>query len=228
MEKNKTGKYLKYAFGEIVLVVIGILIALQINNWNEKKKIKTKEIKYLTELRKDLVQNLSDINGNISNLQTSKNSNEIIMHHIENNIVYNDSLDYHFSMIYPFITFTINQTTYETLKQGGMELISNDSLRSSISNIYSNRFTSYQTFENTYFVNHYINHIKPMLISEFVSFEFSSSAHPKNYNQFIKNSEYKQTLNFTIDICRNFIRMQSNLKTEVQNLIDSVNNEIGD
>jgi len=37
MEKNKTGKYLKYAIGEIVLVVIGILIALQINNWNEKK-----------------------------------------------------------------------------------------------------------------------------------------------------------------------------------------------
>jgi hypothetical protein len=38
MEKNKTGKYLKYAIGEIVLVVIGILIALQINNWNEQRK----------------------------------------------------------------------------------------------------------------------------------------------------------------------------------------------
>ena len=38
MSKNKTGKYLKYAIGEIVLVVIGILIALQINNWNENNK----------------------------------------------------------------------------------------------------------------------------------------------------------------------------------------------
>ena len=37
MEKNKTGKYLKYAIGEIILVVIGILIALQINNWNEER-----------------------------------------------------------------------------------------------------------------------------------------------------------------------------------------------
>jgi len=36
--ENKTGKYFKYAFGEIVLVVIGILIALQINNWNEERK----------------------------------------------------------------------------------------------------------------------------------------------------------------------------------------------
>jgi hypothetical protein len=38
MEKNKTGKYLKYAIGEVVLVVVGILIALSINNWNEKLK----------------------------------------------------------------------------------------------------------------------------------------------------------------------------------------------
>ena len=36
MSENKTGKYLKYAIGEIVLVVIGILIALSINNWNQK------------------------------------------------------------------------------------------------------------------------------------------------------------------------------------------------
>ena len=45
MDKNNTGKpalpagrYLKYAIGEIILVVIGILIALQVNNWNEKRK----------------------------------------------------------------------------------------------------------------------------------------------------------------------------------------------
>ncbi|MFT6699485.1 MAG: hypothetical protein ACJAVD_000984, partial [Porticoccaceae bacterium] len=40
MEKNKTGKYLKYAIGEILLVVIGILFALQINNWNNNKNEK--------------------------------------------------------------------------------------------------------------------------------------------------------------------------------------------
>lgn len=42
--ENKTGKYFKYAIGEFVLVVIGILIALQINNWNEYEKAKTKEV----------------------------------------------------------------------------------------------------------------------------------------------------------------------------------------
>ncbi|MBO3115440.1 hypothetical protein J4050_01695 [Winogradskyella sp. DF17] len=38
LNENKTGKYIKYAIGEIILVVIGILIALQINNWNQSRK----------------------------------------------------------------------------------------------------------------------------------------------------------------------------------------------
>ncbi|QIE58060.1 hypothetical protein G5B37_00295 [Rasiella rasia] len=56
--KNKTGKYIKYAIGEIVLVVIGILIALQINNWNEQRKDRTKETILLNQLREDYQANL--------------------------------------------------------------------------------------------------------------------------------------------------------------------------
>ena len=54
MEKNKTGKYFKYAIGEIVLVVIGILIALTINNWNENRKLHNQEIIYLNNLKNDI------------------------------------------------------------------------------------------------------------------------------------------------------------------------------
>ncbi len=49
MEKNKTGKHLKYAIGEIILVVLGILIALQINNLNEQRKERNKEQSILSE-----------------------------------------------------------------------------------------------------------------------------------------------------------------------------------
>lgn len=51
MEQNKTGKYLKYAIGEIVLVMIGILFALQINNWNEARKLNESHIAYLYNLK---------------------------------------------------------------------------------------------------------------------------------------------------------------------------------
>ncbi|MBC2844055.1 DUF6090 family protein [Winogradskyella flava] len=52
--ENKTGKYFKYAIGEIILVVIGILIALQINNWNENRKLNNNEKVILTDLVEDL------------------------------------------------------------------------------------------------------------------------------------------------------------------------------
>ena len=51
--ENKTSKYFKYAFGEIVLVVIGILIALQINTWNEGRKARANEIKLIKGLMAD-------------------------------------------------------------------------------------------------------------------------------------------------------------------------------
>ena len=62
MEKNKTGKYFKYAVGEIVLVVIGILIALQINNWNESRKQNNAEKEFIISLKKDLTQDKEFIN----------------------------------------------------------------------------------------------------------------------------------------------------------------------
>jgi hypothetical protein len=62
MEKNKTGKYIKYAIGEIILVVIGILIALQINNWNEDRKTFNNQEKYLILLKKEAINNLTALN----------------------------------------------------------------------------------------------------------------------------------------------------------------------
>ena len=61
----KSARYLKYAFGEILLVVIGILIALSINNWNEHRKNNIKEKNYLLSVRRDLRQQLADIESNV-------------------------------------------------------------------------------------------------------------------------------------------------------------------
>jgi len=61
MEKNKTGKYLKYAVGEIVLVVVGILIALSINNWNEEHKKKALMITNIKSMAEDIQTDIYDI-----------------------------------------------------------------------------------------------------------------------------------------------------------------------
>ncbi len=58
MEKNKTGKYLKYAIGEIVLVVIGILIALQINEWSSQKKLERTNVLLMEKMQDELQINI--------------------------------------------------------------------------------------------------------------------------------------------------------------------------
>ncbi len=70
MDKNKIGKYLKYAIGEIVLVVIGILIALQINNANENRKITEIKKEYYRQILLDLDKEIDNINSRIIFLDT--------------------------------------------------------------------------------------------------------------------------------------------------------------
>jgi hypothetical protein len=55
--ENKTGKYFKYAIGEIVLVMIGILLALQVSNWNQDRKDRISERKLLDNIHRDFIQN---------------------------------------------------------------------------------------------------------------------------------------------------------------------------
>lgn len=61
LSEGKTGKYLKYALGEIILVVIGILIALQLNNWNESQKTENTEQAYLTSLKEEVIYNIGEL-----------------------------------------------------------------------------------------------------------------------------------------------------------------------
>ena len=66
MEKNKTGKYLKYAIGEIILVMIGILLALQVSNWNENNKSEKEANFQLSKLRDNLKSDKVQLKGAIS------------------------------------------------------------------------------------------------------------------------------------------------------------------
>ena len=70
--ENKTGKYFKYAIGEIVLVVIGILIALQINNWNENRKTENIKQDYYYQILEDLKKDLKFSKATIEEFENNK------------------------------------------------------------------------------------------------------------------------------------------------------------
>ena len=71
LSENKFNKYLVYAIGEIVLVVIGILIALQINNWNENRKKNAQEQFILERLKVDITKDLNDISTELGYIKSN-------------------------------------------------------------------------------------------------------------------------------------------------------------
>ncbi len=74
LSEGKTGKYLKYAIGEIVLVIIGILIALSINNWNTNRKLKSEEQNLLKDLRAEVKSNIESLMITIDEHEKSYNA----------------------------------------------------------------------------------------------------------------------------------------------------------
>ncbi len=137
LTENKTSKYMIYAIGEIILVVIGILIALQINNWNEKEKLKVEEVKFLKNFKQSLFSDIEFNNFRFDKYELTKESISILINHMEQDLPYQDSLKYHFGRITNTWTPKINTEVFEALKSKDLNLISNDDLRDKLISYYS-------------------------------------------------------------------------------------------
>ena len=136
MEKNKTGKYLKYAIGEIILVVVGILIALQINNWNEQRKEKQLEINAMSEIRDDLVNSMIDINQNLGLMSNWLESAWKIKRHMNTSEEFPDSLGTDLLKMTRDEHLFTNSKTYTALKSAGFKVIKNDKIRRELDYLY--------------------------------------------------------------------------------------------
>jgi hypothetical protein len=131
LSEGKTGKYFKYAIGEIVLVVIGILIALQLNNLNDQKKINNQEKKLLAELVNNLDENLT-LFENFNNEQNRRiHLADSILNHFKNNTA-TDSLSKIFSPLIWNDNLNLSFSTFETIKTIGFDLIKDDQIRRNI------------------------------------------------------------------------------------------------
>ena len=123
--ENKTGKYFKYAIGEIVLVVIGILIALQINTWNEEREDKIKEKVILEDLLENIERNIVILDTGVEQLENLNRSSSIILRVLQQNLPYADSLDSSFfnALIRGELRLNLTQDGYEMYKNAGFDAI---------------------------------------------------------------------------------------------------------
>lgn len=151
METGKTSKYFKYAIGEIVLVVIGILIALSINNWSGDRKLNQQETLYLKRLllenKKDVITFTTEIeqleynNQKITNLSKAfKDEN------CSDSLLVQSAMEYVIDgSLYPL--FNPSTSTYEDLSStGNLSVIKSTQLRDEIVGHYE----YYQSVESNF------------------------------------------------------------------------------
>ncbi|WP_191859415.1 DUF6090 family protein [Hanstruepera ponticola] len=155
MEQNKTRKYFKYAIGEIILVVIGILIALQINNWNENRKAEYEEQKILKQLKNEYQKNLNQLDEKIYMRDKMTLASAGILNYIDHPEKYNrDSLIYYSFRLTQEPTFDPIQN--DLVVSGKLRSIQNDSLIILLSNWTSDVYqvqeleTSWQEMRSKY------------------------------------------------------------------------------
>ena len=142
LSKNKFGKYLTYAIGEIVLVVIGILIALSINNWNQNRVDKKSESRYLNDIKKEIQNNNSVLDFYTKNrlpykieglLSAKKYSEENI--EIKDTIAFLNTVTKG-GMITSGLGILIRNAYNELVSTGNFQLISKDSIKIKVKQYY--------------------------------------------------------------------------------------------
>lgn len=144
LSEGKTGKYLKYAIGEIALVVIGILIALAINDWNEKRKIEKQIISYMEDLIDDLRSDVNQYDINLDYYKKDIESNERLFFKDDYRQLDVDSIS-RLTNKYYLIEKTSLQT-YEKIKNAGLtEALGSKETNKAVNDYYNLDIPFYKT-----------------------------------------------------------------------------------
>lgn len=147
MSKGKFRKYLFYGIGEIILIVLGILIAFTLNDWSENRKSRKVEDKILIEISNGLKQDLKDAQSNAKGHKVGIRSCNYFTDLIAGRKVAADSIAYHSIFLTRGYNSIQNRSAYESLKSKGLELIANDELRIKIIQVYEQEYSAVRKLE---------------------------------------------------------------------------------
>ena len=141
IETGSTKRYLLYAIGEILLVMIGILLALQVNNWNDYRKDRKIEIRVLENLAKSLDLNIKQFDHKLARIHSCNRSGDLIFSVLHNKNNNHDTLSSHWhGALLNHGNLMLSNAGYESLRNLGFDIIGNESLQEEIINLYENTY----------------------------------------------------------------------------------------
>jgi len=243
--------YLKYAIGEIILLVIGIILALQISNWNNSRKDNQREKEYLNNIKRDLTEQLVNIDKQIKFELNQLDNAEAVLNALDNNKPLRDSLLNKLIFLAERRTFVPNDPTFQDLKStGNLNLIRNFVLRDNLTRYYQSLALGVSIVgqNNTHFIDELFN--QNLINNSFINFsrianfnklfgfkvfEVSEKTQNKIDNVVRSNLAGNNNEAFLLNLLshRYFISsvhkdLMETLKTKTTNLLNLVKKEIED
>jgi hypothetical protein len=221
---GKTGKYLKYAVGEIFLVVIGILIALQINNWNESRKLNRSIKESLSEVQNNLVNDSLQMTRIFERMNKELKLQKEIIDAIENRIALDSTFNDNFGHCMTINLIQVTQNGYQNLQELGVRNIKNKDLETLLINYYdvhSKEMEREVKDDNVDLMNVWLPYVR----KNFRDFNYRNYAIPKSYEKLSSDSEFLLMLKININNREATLRELTNMQATLRTLITKLNNQ---
>lgn len=225
LANSKFTKYLIYVVGEIVLIVIGILIALSIDNWNNNNQERDTEIAILKEMKNNLNIDLNDIRLNIDMNKSSLRANSQVLASLEDIESDIDSLSFHYANLTLSTMLDINNSSYENLKSFGFHIIENDRLRIKITEHYTITYVFLSNMENIIY-SIQSDKVIPLVLKNIITDTVFTSAKPINREELAKNHVFIESIKYSRQWFGFMIGLYEDAELKILALMDQIDNEI--
>ncbi|MBC8110116.1 MAG: hypothetical protein H7Y04_03555 [Verrucomicrobia bacterium] len=214
----------KYAFRELLLIVGGILIALSINNWNDARKQRITEIKSLKEIKNTLQSDLRDLKYNIQGEKIIVSSREKLLQMQAQKIVFHDSLVPYFDKVFWDIYLAVNRSAFESIKSRGLDIISNDSLRLKIADLYDYAYKVIETNEKQ--TGDYLFQESNNFAEDIIPLQEVNTDRNTSYKNLMNKQDFKTFLKQSLTIEQEKLRQYGSLERRLQNLVAEIESEV--
>jgi hypothetical protein len=223
---------------EVIVVILGILIAYNLEQWSDLRHDKKREVEVLREFKGSLAADLAQMSENIRLHQYSILSSRIILKVIKDNLPYDDSLDACFAFTHTFTVFSGRVGPIEQLKSTNLSIISNDRLRLEIVSMYDEVYTrirlvelaikrdyeQLRDFDRLYFEAYDIDGVST---HKEVPAPLWGTMRPINFSALVENPEYSALLRARISNQVGLLGIHYKpAEQDLSNLLDNIDQEI--
>ena len=221
LTENRFSQYLLYAIGEIILVVIGILIALQINNWNEKVKQNSSIKQAFTEVHNNLVKDSLQMTRILERMNSELNVQKQIIDAIDNGKTLDSSFNDNLGKCMTMNLIQVTQNGYKKLQALGLENIRSKNLENLLINYYEilNKDMEREVSDDNIDL---MNVWLPYVRKNFKDFEYRRYAIPKSYEKLSSDSEFLLMLKININNRDGTLKELTNMQATMRSLIEII------